>query len=288
MTTPLPLPILLFATAAGVRAQAIARAFEVSAAEVRRELGQAPAEAAQARETARQLQVALAQVPRLTARRRGGYPAFTRRARPTLGADTSAWPGCARQSPEAFRSWFGQSQMVDACGAPRLVYHATDAEVDFDTFDRSEDIGFHVGSLTSATERLLALVRATAWRHEAGADLVAADDPCRTFGPRLVPAYLKMARPLRVPDLHTWEGKSVLWALEPYLTDSMIEEAESWDEFGVAEGRRLLELAGCDGIVYRNATERGGDSWMVADPCQIKSAVANDGGFRSDDPRLHR
>ena len=59
----------------------------------------------------------------------------------------------------------------------------------------------------------------------------------------------------------------------------------------MSEGRtefiqRTIQEAGHDGVVYRNAFEGGGDSYIVFKPTQIKSATGNVGTYDPTDPRF--
>ena len=53
---------------------------------------------------------------------------------------------------DTFKRWFSGSKVVDSRGNPKMVYHGTDSE-DFETFERTEDIGFHFGTARQASAR---------------------------------------------------------------------------------------------------------------------------------------
>lgn len=126
-----------------------------------------------------------------------------------------------------------------------ILYHGTD--VDFDSFERSEDIGFHFGSKETAQKRI-----------ESGE----MDDG------RVVAATVNVRNPLRLRDLHTWSPKNVLSALVDagIITDEQADEIDLVDRETIAP---LLEAKGYDGIVYENETEGGGDSVIALRPEQV-------------------
>lgn len=165
-----------------------------------------------------------------------------------------------------FWRMFGGSKALDEQGRPVLWYHATDAEEDFTEFARTEDIGFHFGSLQQANT--------AAARTQEGSE-------------RIIPVYLVMRSPLRLPDLHTWSPSSVVQTLRRLgvLSDEVADEA-LMDVVGLEQVRDWLDAAGYDSIVYRNETEGDGDSVIVFRPEQIKSALGNDGLFDAASPSM--
>ena len=103
---------------------------------------------------------------------------------------------------DTFKRWFSGSKVVDSRGNPKMVYHGTDSE-DFETFERTEDIGFHFGTARQASARV-------------GASPAAVKDTLRSGGPfeyqsdrRLIPVYLRIRNPLRMPDLNDWAPQRV-------------------------------------------------------------------------------
>lgn len=179
-----------------------------------------------------------------------------------------------------FRRWFGQSKVVDKAGNPLVVYHGTDA--DFDTFERTEDIGFHFGTARAANARV-------------GASPAAIRETLRDGGPfehqegrAVMPVYIKIENPLRLPDLNDWSPRNVIAELERrgIITQQQADDASIVDREAV---RDWLKAKGYDGIVYRNRVEgngRAGDSYIVFEPTQIKSATANRGTFDQNDQRI--
>lgn len=148
--------------------------------------------------------------------------------------------------------------MRSAGDQPLRVFHATNAEEDFDIFDRTEDIGFHFGTLETANRRAEDI-------KTAGGNL------------RLVPAYLSLQNPLRVNDLRDWCAKNVLNEFERLGLLTLEDEAKWFpDSVGREEVRDFLASKGYDGLVYENEVEGGGDSYVALRPQQIKSAIAAD------------
>lgn len=146
---------------------------------------------------------------------------------------------------------------------PILAYHATYAE-DFERFDFDfcEDIGFHFGSRETANTRVHHLL-------EEGDVFVE--------GTRILVCHLDIAKPLRLPDCHTWGGHNVMIALRDAGVLSGEQLDRLWDDgyFGPDEFRDTLEAAGYDSAVYANITEGGGDSYIVIRPEHIRFALAD-------------
>ena len=163
----------------------------------------------------------------------------------------------------AFIHWFSGSTIRDDSGHPLVLYHATDAE--FSAFQRTEDIGFHFGPLVTAEKRL---------RQIGG---FSESDDRYSEGAHIMPVFVRMQRPLRLPDLHTWSPTAVLGALVDagVITRETAFECDWVDRETVAE---WLAVKGYDGIVYANHTEGGGDSFIALYPEQIKS-IWNSGRF---------
>lgn len=164
---------------------------------------------------------------------------------------------------ENFAEWFADSKVVGAGGEPLVVYHGTDAE--FDTFEFTEDIGFHFGSAETAATRIL-----QAQMEDDGITLA---------------VYLRLRNPLRLPDLHTWSPRSVVSALldAGVISEDQADAADVIDREQVAS---WLADKGYDSIVYRNETEAGGDSWIAMEPEQIKSATSNNGNYDPANPSM--
>ena len=212
---------------------------------------------------------------------------------------------------DAFKQWFGSSQVVDSDGKPLIVFHGTTAR--FSEFKRSDDVGFHFGTFCQASRRLSALER------KRGCE-----------APEIyMPVFLRIEKPLILdsdPDewgsieqlyqtfagtLRNRPGDTELRAITAeikreynngYSSDDSISELQQQLDDGEiseedfeeerqrlkdAEHRDVYSLLcdllvdhGYDGMIYRNFVEDdfGHPSYMVLDPTQIKSP-GNGGGF---------
>lgn len=164
--------------------------------------------------------------------------------------------GPAATRTAAFRRWFGASQVVDAQGRPRVVYHGTDRA--FDAFDPGQ-----AGARTQGG----------AW---GGPALYFSSSPriasgyADRHGGNVLPVYLRIRRPFVV------EGRGRSWR----------------DVFpGIVTTARE---AGHDGLVVRDVVDNArfwdadarGDVFVVFTPEQVKSALGNRGTFDRKDPRI--
>jgi len=226
----------------------------------------------------------------------------------------------------AFKRWFGKSSVVDANGAPRVVYHGTGADENFSVFRSGDGFGMHFGTAGQATDRL---------------DSVISSGRIREKGTRVLPVYLNIKNPVRLEDYGSWDLDSGLEdQLDRLFGDKTVRA------FGVkteADVIRFLKGEGHDGVVYKNEGESGGagvtrkalvdakekvaelmgkkvpfyyvpdevqatqefkdledaqtahrrflmgnqeDSFIAFDQTQIKSAIGNRGTFDANDPSI--
>jgi hypothetical protein len=169
----------------------------------------------------------------------------------------------------AFKTWFGDSKVLDADGDPLVVYHGTG--FDFEVF-RHGDVGFHFGPAQAANHRV---------------DDEKRGDGKKTESPRLMPVYLAIKNPLRLLDAGDWDSEErVANMLSDAIVNGMVDEdayavaaEQEVDATGVQAFTQVFERMGYDGIVYENVAEGGGDSWIAFHPSQIKSAIGNVGDF---------
>lgn len=95
---------------------------------------------------------------------------------------------------EAFANWFGESKVVDATGAPLVVYHGTLKDFSEFRLDRTMDGGFHFGTTKAANERTEDL-----------------DEPRGSQPVHVMPLYLSIRNPMRTTDPwddeDAWEDK---------------------------------------------------------------------------------
>lgn len=179
----------------------------------------------------------------------------------------------AERDAADFPGWIAQSVVMDG-QQPRVVYHGT--RRDFDEFDLSPQrgLGLHLGTASQASRRL----------EDLGGD---------GAGNRVIPVYLALKRPLRLPDMGTWTSDRVIEGLEDAAADGAIDAAfvqalADQLESIPAEPARIeairaqLRGLGFDGIVYANTGEEtldfgeeaGDDSYIVFDAHQVRPALA--------------
>ena len=139
----------------------------------------------------------------------------------------------------AFQQWFGASQVVDADGAPLVVYHGTFAV--FSAFDIafSDDFGFHFGSAAAAN------ARNDYW-------MKGRTDEAQ---PNIMPVYLSIKNP-------------------KYLSYDPYDEVEWAAQIVIAsdEGHDGISYT-------NRVEDKGHTSWVAFKPAQIKSALSNNGDF---------
>lgn len=147
---------------------------------------------------------------------------------------------------KAFKDWFGDSKVVDADGNPLVVYHGTDA--DFNSFKNSRgDVGMHFGTIGQANDRI-------DYQREGG--IKTAD------GMNLMPVYLSIKKPLRMPDTGLWNADNMNYILEDNFPNdkSRIKGLKTSKQI-----KDYLISKGYDGIVYQNTGEvRGSEPYREA------------------------
>ncbi len=186
-----------------------------------------------------------------------------------------------------FKRWFGDwqnhpdsaSKVVNADGAPMVVYHGTTAN--FTVFKRG-DVGYHVGTKEQAERRVRGLKDA-----------------------KIMPLYASIEKPLEIEaDYGDWSGNSLA---NRFLENGMLEDypgaedklreilkidraakGESAAERKNRAVRELLQSLGYDGIKYLNTFEGDGNSYsyIVFESEQIKSATDNIGTFDGTNPDI--
>lgn len=172
-----------------------------------------------------------------------------------------------------FKNWFGKSVVKNADGTPEKVYHGTAAN--FTVFERG-DIGYHVGTKAQAEDRI------------AGVE-----------GGHVMELYASIQNPLYAAmDFGDWHGQNVAEMLieteqfEDFDNRAEIEERLSevakMDNQQEADTalRKYLQDLGYDGIVYENRWEGEGDSYIVFESSQLKSATDNIGLFDRNNPDI--
>ena len=166
-----------------------------------------------------------------------------------------------------FKNLFSGVKNLD--GTPKVLYHGT-IDPSFDTFARG-DIGFHFGSHAQANNRLKDLEKVGRWV-EWDAPVVGEEDYkagswigrergdyTKRYNPQILPVYLALRNPLRVPDLGDWNELQILNA----MYKAGIIDLDTFHKLTPDAGptasydtiRSMLKRAGHDGIVYRNTIE---------------------------------
>jgi len=177
--------------------------------------------------------------------------------------------GPVNTETKAFKEWFGNSKVVDADGRPLVVYHGTLSK-DFDVFrtNSTKEGGAHFGTAEQANARI-----------DSAAPLLSPDQKPS----RIIPVFLRIENPLRLTDEGYWtQSRIAMGALEAGVL-TRDEATAVFDGYDTAQN--ALATKGIDGIVYANAAEGEGDSWIAFEPTQIKS-TANRGTFDPADPRI--
>jgi len=206
------------------------------------------------------------------------------------------------QTP-GFKGWFSGSEVVDAQGKPLVMYHATRSDIgEFHAFT-------HFGTMAAANDRHGNIAEFEDFKRKR--------EPTVPEGANIIPVYLSIKNPLRLPDLAAINDRGetiadldeydrnleygdegydddesmrrypVGWEGEEAIATTLLEMGEiDTDEFedhrSNTKALKLLAEKGYDGIVYKNVVEdAGNDSWIVFHPSQIKSAIGNSGAFDS-------
>lgn len=170
---------------------------------------------------------------------------------------------------EPFKTWFGDSEVVDAEGKPLVVYHGTDEA--FDTFDRR---WLGRNTLGNASDPAFGATSLTGFWFNSGEIKSATNSPYSSF----MEGYLRIenAREFESLDELAEELRTVI--PEDYDDPREVREAvEQWVREQIDDGY--------DGIALADE-EFGGTSYVVFNPEQIKSAVGNRGQFNPNDPNI--
>jgi len=170
----------------------------------------------------------------------------------------------------AFKAWFRNSKAVNPDGSPMVVYHGTRSDFDIFKTDSYVSLGSHFGTQGQANYIL--------------------SNP-EYPGAKILPCYLSIQNPLRLPDApgDEWHWDYIVPKLRAVGIDPGRRPRIGYEAY--VKTRRdqqdceremivfAIEDAGYDGIVYDNAVEGKGDSWIIFHPNQVKSAIGNNGEF---------
>lgn len=177
--------------------------------------------------------------------------------------------GQRRTDTPEFRSWFGDSKIVDAEGKPLVVYHGTDAIPEgagFTTFVVGSTGNFGRGIYFSPSPE------------------IAGEYAGQKTGAQILPVYVSLQNPLRVgwEDSFQTEVASALGLTLNEFQERMNKASRRgmrYEDFVT----KSLQQAGFDGVI---ATNSEGKQYVVAlDPKQIKS-VNNRGTWSKTDPNI--
>ncbi len=160
---------------------------------------------------------------------------------------------------ENLRRWFGDSKIVDAAGAPKVMYHKTYA--DFTVFD-SERVGENDYGY-------------------AGAGFYFMPVPLQgfTYGDRTMPVYLSIQNPY-VRTAASWNTDP----LDPYQWIPANSARFGGDKQAASRAwTAMIREMGYDGFV--DATTPDGEV-VAFDSTQIKSAIGNSGDFDPSNPSI--
>ncbi|MGZ1522155.1 ADP-ribosyltransferase-containing protein [Xanthomonas citri] len=197
-------------------------------------------------------------------------------------------------TPE-FRTWFKDSKVVDAGGAPLRVFHGSAVWSrdgyslgDFDVFDRLAS--------TKIVGRKASVDTVGSWFSTAPGPEIA--EMYSSKSGVIYPVYLSIQNPW-IP-----QGFNSLIRIGHRLAGTDPEAIEAYPgvyhsgayRFGEAQVdalRKWLFESGCDGILIKqqhghpDSEWSGKSAWIALEPTQIKSALANAGSFDPDDPGSH-
>lgn len=165
----------------------------------------------------------------------------------------------AAAEAENLRRWFGSSKVVDDTGAPRVVFHGTDAE--FEAFIASEPKTF-VGTtdikgiyFTDDMQKASGYARPSGRRAPGGGRR------------KIIRAYLKIENPL-------------------YISSAVAAGQARGLSFGDAKREAMKALTPeHDGVIFSGDNVNPGE-YIVFDSRQVKSAIDNRGTYDPADPRI--
>lgn len=171
-----------------------------------------------------------------------------------------------------FRAWFGDSKVVDAQGAPRVVFHGTNKA--FDRFDADAiGSGMDAGKLGRGFyfSEDPNLASGYAKPYSRGGD---------GAGANVMPVFLAMRNPLEFKAETTplWDklrAQSKAWGIksDPVLDERNMDPNPEW----AREFTDAARAAGHDGVVLDFGDGRR--ELMVFEASQVKSAIGNSGKF---------
>ena len=191
---------------------------------------------------------------------------------------------------DAFRRWFGNSEIVDDDGKPLVVYHGTRGYFDSFDPDRPGYAGTQFSEDTNVERQGFFFSTDPKFAGEFSGGVE---------GSNLIPVYLRAERTRQLDDILISEFENSFdpydkverekWKIGRFATEPY------WQLLDGEDGkvfREWLEQKGIDGVWFDEFVE-GADgeeieavTWVVFEPTQIKSATGNRGTFDPKDPRI--
>ncbi len=188
----------------------------------------------------------------------------------------------AKTNTETFEKWFAESKATNVSGEPLLLFHGTDAR--FTTF-RTDGRPIWLTANIKYAEAYSREVGAIE-RFLPGSSIYAGNVD------RIIPAYISIQNPANVGNTDGAFTESYA-KLAERLRIGVDEMQKVWEETGKPDAIwqmintpqmvEMLKRHGYDGI---QANENGVNTWAVFDSTQVKSAVANRGGFSLVNPDI--
>lgn len=190
--------------------------------------------------------------------RMGGEIEVDGKRRPTTNSNGQP----IAQTEEGVRNfwrWFGDSQVVDKNGRPRVVYHGTQSPVDFKAFEG------RVSYFTEGAEY------ASNWGGVRDS---------RTGFPensRILPVYISVKKPADLTSgLDTFNPE-----VDPQVMFYDAIDEDTGETYHSAEDAvAKLKSEGHDGVSWQEGAEF--KNWVTFSPDQIKSAIGNAGAFDAE------
>jgi hypothetical protein len=229
------------------------------------------------------------------------------------------------RAPETkeFKQWFGDSEVVNEDGSPKVMYHSTFD--DFNIFEKTNDVGYHFGSAFIANTRF------------DEASIGRGKGKEKTVGANVMPVYLSIKKPLYLrKDPGAWVPEKVLGLVydETSLSAKEVGELSNLAKQSIRNGlkeenkikaernvnklssneiakiyskqskpfydeiRKVLESKGYDGLKYINTFEGEGEkkverrknlnnmTYVAFRSNQVKSATGNRGTFDETNPDI--
>lgn len=193
----------------------------------------------------------------------------------------------------AFKSWFGDSKVVDTDGQPLVVYHGTSANEQGDAFTSFDTYASNYGLMGMGGYFTADPAVASSYTTKG-----------RGSSPSVYPVFLSIKKPLdmdAMADAAAWTGQfddieafhdggttNESWyrAAEDMLTDQEIPKYEGAEI--MQDGLRAM---GFDGITHVGGGRVKADGirhrvFIAFDPEQIKSATGNNGNFDGTNPDI--